>query len=185
MAESRVTTKVKFEILEKKLNKLFKKLRAIGADYTFKKEREFVRRVPVYAVDELTGRTAKVDEVNVDCVEFVVDFTPYRVGNYHVAAVLEKTASGENLIYTLDDSIDFRDYVSEPLRCDHCNTRHNRKKAVIIVDDTTGDEKMVGTACLHDYMGYNVETFANYFYDIQQMLLENEDPYIMDGERGL
>ena len=45
------TTKVMFEELSKKVNRIFKKLDKINGHYDFHTVREFVKMVPVYAVD--------------------------------------------------------------------------------------------------------------------------------------
>ena len=94
------TTKVKFEILEKKLQCVFKKLEAINAGYTFQVIREYADDVPVYTVDPITKTQYKTGEMKVECVEFELEFDDYKVGDFHVGAVLEKTEDG-NLVYTV------------------------------------------------------------------------------------
>lgn len=178
-----VTTKVKYEQLEKKLRRLFKKLDAIGAPYVFTKDKEFTRTVPVFATRD-NGTTYKVDETRVECVEFTLDFAPYKVGDYRVGAVLERTVT-DNMVYPLEDDIDWRTYSTTPIRCDHCRKNARRNKAVVLIDNQTGDEIMVGTSCLKDFIGYNVYSFATLFDDIQGILLDYTDPFIMDDERSL
>ena len=119
------TTKVKFETLQKKLQRLFKKLDAINAPYTFNVIREYADDVPVYHIDPITNTQYKTGDVKVECVEFELEFEPYRVGDYRVGAVLERTEDG-NLIYTVDETVDYSSYYKQPLRCDHCGTRHDR-----------------------------------------------------------
>ena len=166
------TTKVQFEILTKKLNRVFKKLDAINAKYIFTVIREYADDVPVYNVDPITKTQYKVGEMKVECVEFELDFPAYRVGDYRVGCVLERTEDG-NMIYTVDDTIDFSSYYRQPLRCDHCGTRHERVKAVVLVNDN-GDHKMVGKGCLKDFVGISVDSFANYLYGIGEILNDCE-----------
>lgn len=177
-----VTTLVKFEILVKKLARLFKKLDAIGAAYKFNIEETFTREVPIYANDDInkvifdTKKTAIVD-----CVRFTLDFDEYVVGDYRVGAVVERSADENlNLVYTVDDTVDFANYAKATLRCEHCNKNHNRKKVVVLVDNNNGNHKMVGTACLKDFIGYEVASFAGYFDDIHSILVENEEPFIYE-----
>ena len=181
-----VTTKVKFNVLNKKLTRLFKKMDAIGATYTFTVDEEFVREVPVYANDDIARVTFNThNTVLVDCVRFTLGFNTYVVGNYRVGAVVERsTDENVNLVYTVDETVDFANYMNATLRCDHCGTNHNRKKVVVLVDNETGEQKMVGRACLKDFIGYNVESFAGYFDDIQSILLNEEEPRIYDTELG-
>ena len=181
------TTRVKFEELTKKVNRIFKKLDKVGANHKFYEVRSFVKSVPVYAVDDITGTTNHVDDMNVECVEYVMEFDPYVVGNYRFGAVVERTTdANENLVYVQDDEAvaDFAKYRTTDLVCEHCNTNHNRTKCVVLVDNTNGTHKMVGRACLKDFIGYNVETFSKYFKEIQQILLEDAEPVIYDNERG-
>jgi hypothetical protein len=177
------TTKVEFEVLTKKINRLAKKIKAVGGNIEFTTVREFVKNVPVYEHDEFTQ--TKVDEVNVDCVEYTLNFDPYKVGNYRFGAVIEKSDDpNNNLIYVTDDTVDFTQYRCAKLRCEHCKTNHNRVKCVVLIDNNTGAHKMVGTSCLKDFIGYNVEMFAKYFREIQEILLDDEEPKIYAENLG-
>ena len=178
------TTKVKFEELSKKVNRIFKKLDKINGHYDFHTVREFVKLVPVYAVDEINKCQVKVDEMNVECVEYVLTFDPYVVGNYKLGAVLE-AAENENLVYVCDTTINFADYRTKAIKCEHCGTNHKRTKGIVLVNNEDGTHKMVGSACVKDFIGYNVEQFAKYFKEIEQILLEDEEAKIYDNERHL
>ena len=181
-----VTTTVKFEALVKKLARLFRKLDEIGATYTFNIEEYFTREVPIYANDDINKVTYDTKKTAiVDCVRFTLDFDNYVVGDYRVGAVVERSADENlNLVYTVDDTVDFADYAKTTLRCEHCNTKHNRKKVVVLIDNNDGTHKMVGTACLKDFIGYEVASFAGYFDDIHSILAENEEPYIYENTLG-
>lgn len=173
------TTKVKFDELSKKVNRIFKKLSTIGGNFEFSVVREFVKEVPVYVTDEITQTIHKVDTVLVDCVEYILNFDSYKVGDYRFGAVVERTDDEKhNLVYVSDDAINYEDYVGATLRCEHCNTKHNRTKCVVLIDNNNGTHKMVGTGCLRDFIGYNVEMFAKYFKEIEQIIEENTEPEI-------
>lgn len=183
MAQYR-TTNVQFEELEKKLTRVFKKLDKVGATYTFQKIRDYVDTVPVYAIDEVTQTKYKVNEMPVECVEFELDFDMYKVGDYHVGAVVECTEGDENLVYTIDEDVNFQEYVTTPIRCDHCHTRHFRRQGVVLVNNENGQHIMVGKGCLKDYMGISVDTFARYLYGINEYL-EDVEPRIWENEMHL
>ena len=157
---------------------------AIGASYTFEKLGEFVRDVPVYNVDhyEKIKYVRPAEFVRVECVEFELDFDTYIVGDYRVGAVIERVDGNENLVYAIDEAVNFNDYIHAELRCDHCNRKHRRNKTVVLIDNNTGDQVMVGKGCLKDFIGISVETFAKYIEDVQEYISEFEDgPAIYGG----
>ena len=178
------TTKVKFEELEKKLNRVFKKLNAVGGTYFFQKVRDYVDDVPYYTVDELTQTKYKVGDVRVECVEFVLSFPEYKVGDYRVGAIVERTESDENLVYTVDETVDFKDYITTTIRCDHCGTNHFRRQAVVLVNNNDDTHMMVGKGYLKDYMGIDIHSFAHYLYGISEYL-EDAELEIRDNEMHL
>ena len=179
-----ITTKVRFEEMEKALARVFKKMDAIGASYTFEKLNEFVRDVPVYNVDhyEKIKYVRPAEFVRVECVEFELDFDTYIVGDYRVGAVVERVDGNENLVYALDEAVNFNDYVHAELRCDHCNRKHSRNKTVVLIDNNTGDQVMVGKGCLKDFIGISVENFAKYIEDVQEYISEFEDGPAIYGD---
>jgi hypothetical protein len=120
----------------------------------------------------------------VECVEFELDFDMYKVGDYHVGAVVECTEGDENLVYTIDEDVNFQEYVTTPIRCDHCHTRHFRRQGVVLVNNENGQHIMVGKGCLKDYMGISVDTFARYLYGISEYL-EGVEPEIRDTDTHL
>ena len=184
------TTKVKFDELSKKVTRIFKKLNAIGGNFTFEVVREFVKTVPVYAIvkDEINHVQEEryLHDTNVECVEYTLEFDPYKVGNYRFGAMVERTLDeNSNLVYALDEETDFTKYFTGKLVCEHCGTNHNRTKCVVLIDNITGTHKMVGTSCVKDFIGYNVEQFAKYFQEIEAILIDNTEPKIYDNEEHL
>ena len=179
------TTKVKFVELEKALNRVFKKLDAIGAEYKFYKIRDFVNEVPVMAKDHVNHVTYQVggnETIKVECVEFELDFEPFIVGDYQVGAIIEYVDHENNMVYPAVEDIDFMQYAHAELRCDHCNRKHKRSKAVVLIDKNTGEHKMVGRGCLKDFIGISVESFAKYIQDANCIL--DSDPNVYDYELG-
>ena len=183
-----VTTKVKFEELEKKIKRLFKK---ITGNKKFEVVSEFVREVNVYGVDEINKCQRKIGTELVECVEYDIDFDDYKVGDFRLTAVL-KAATDENgetvnSVYPFGDTIDeelLAKYRHADLRCDHCGTKHRRAKCVVLTDNVTGEEKMVGTTCLKDYIGYELATTIAGYKDVYDILIDNKEPFIMEDDFG-
>ena len=182
------TTKVKFEELEKKIKRLFKK---ITGNKKFEVVREFVQEVNVYGVDDINKCQVKIGTQRVECVEYDIDFDDYKVGDFRLTAVL-KAATNEkgepvNSVYPFGDTIDeelLAKYRNADLRCDHCGTKHRRAKCVVLTDNVTGEEKMVGTTCLKDYIGYELATTIAGYKDVYDILIDNKEPFIMEADFG-
>ena len=181
------TTKVKFAELEKKIKRLFKK---IEGTKKFEVIREYVDEVTVYGVDEINKCQVKIGTERVECVEYDIDFDDYKVGDFRLTAVL-KAATNENgepvnSVYPFGDTIDeeLLKYRNAELRCDHCGTKHRRTKCVVLTDNVTGEEKMVGTACLKDYIGYTLANTVMGYQDVYAILIDNKEPFIMEDDFG-
>lgn len=182
------TTKVKFEELEKKIKRLFKK---IEGTKKFEVIREYVDEVTVYGVDEINKCQVKIGTERVECVEYDIDFDDYKVGDFRLTAVL-KAATNEkgepvNSVYPFGDTIDeelLAKYRNADLRCDHCGTKHRRAKCVVLTDNVTGEEKMVGTTCLKDYIGYTLANTVMGYQDVYDILIDNKEPFIMEDDFG-
>lgn len=179
-------TRVNFDKLVKKLARLFKKLTENGQAFKFQIIEEGVKSVPVYDVDPINN--VKYDthnDVLVDVVTFELEFDRYAVDGFEVGAIVERTIDEHvNLVYTVAEDIDFADYRDCAFRCDHCGTNHNRKKVAVLVDRTTGEHRMVGLACLHDYMGWTIANFATYLTEIEEILNNGDDLAIDRSDLG-
>lgn len=49
--------------------------------------------------------------------------------------------------------------------CDHCGTFRNRRFGIVIADDA-GNHKIVGSACVRDYLGHDPKAVVSYFQHI-------------------
>ena len=178
------TTKVKFEELTKKINRLFKK---IEGTKKFEVVREYVDEVTVYGVDQINKCEVKIGTERVECVEYELDFDDNKVGDYRLTAVIKATTEEANSVYPFGDTIDeelLKKYRTSELRCDHCGTKHRRTKCVVLTDNVTGEEKMVGTACLKDYIGYTLATTVMGYEEVYAILIDNKEPFIMEDDFG-
>jgi hypothetical protein len=177
---------VNFDKLVKKLARLFKKLTESGQTFKFKIIEEGVKAVPVYDIDPINN--VKYDthnDVLVDVVTFELEFDRYAVDGFEVGAIVERTIDEHvNLVYTVAEDIDFADYRDCAFRCDHCGTNHNRKKVAVLVNRATGEHRMVGLSCLHDYVGWEISNFATYLTEIEEILNNGDDLAINRSDLG-
>ena len=176
------TTVVDFQNLKKKLSPLIKKMTAAGVKITFVPGETFVKEVPVYAVDEITHAMHRTGQTEyIECIEYEFDMEPYKIGDYRFGAVVKRTLEDNvNAVYVQEDenAADFSKYRTGALVCEHCRKNHARNKCVILIDNTTGAHKMVGTKCAKDFAGYDLENFSKWFEAIDEIIYENKEPWV-------
>jgi len=99
-------------------------------------------------------------------------------GDHKLLAVLENV-DGHTFITSLVKDRDFAEYRTHKFtRCDHCNIKRARKKAVII--ESNGKELAIGTSCLVDYLGYDPDNALNavrYIQNVREFGEDDEDLY--------
>lgn len=108
----------------------------------------------------------------VDCQMITVHLTCLESikleGDHKLLAVLENV-DGHPFITSLVEGRDFSEFRKHTFtRCDHCNTKRFRSKAVII--KSNGKEMVIGTSCLVNYLGYdpsNILNAVSYLQDIR------------------
>lgn len=92
-------------------------------------------------------------------------------GGWEFAAVLDHTDDG-NIIRGTGVEIPIRFRVAEPC-CDHCNTLRDRKQTVV-VKDSEGHFRQVGTTCLQEYTGLDPRAL--------ELLALREMIFVQDGK---
>ena len=99
-------------------------------------------------------------------------------GDHKLLAVLENV-SGYTFIASLVKDREFAEYRDYKFtRCDHCNIKRARKKAVII--ESNGKELAIGTSCLVDYLGYDADNVLNavrYIQDVRDFGGDDDELY--------
>lgn len=101
--------------------------------------------------------------VSVDITTLKHDGWKY-IGTIESVPVLndkEEFTEYENIVYSNDKNFANR-YKNEKLRCDHCNTNHQRKTVHVFKNEEK--EIMIGTACSKEYFGIDV------FKDLNKIL---------------
>ena len=105
---------------------------------------------------------------------FVIDVTvegSYKIDNWEFVAVCDYHAEiGKNIIRKTPGSdlvVPSIYYTSN--NCDHCGSNRNRKKTILLYNRNTQEWKQVGTACVKDYIGVNVEDYLFYLRSIDDL----------------
>lgn len=87
---------------------------------------------------------------------YVLQYPVIRLGNWQVVGKLEAMTAG-NLQFVVthsqEDMQAVAQYASQPIVCQHCNTKRKRKDGYVLRDLSTGQHKQVGGSCLQDFTG--------------------------------
>lgn len=136
---------------------------------------QYAKRVKVYEADPITQTQHKRGEMVIDVVEIDIYFPPYKLGDYTPAAVIDHTTAtggAGNMIYKLDPAeIIPQEYRTAPAFCEHCKTRRNRAKTVLL-RNAHGELKQVGTDCLSEYTGVTEFDILRNMEAVNSILLE-------------
>lgn len=80
-------------------------------------------------------------------------------GGWKFAATVEKLGESGNMVLGvagLSDRLP-TNLRTVALTCEHCKTKRNRKKHIVLVNDEA-DVKIVGSTCLKDFLGHDVDS---------------------------
>jgi hypothetical protein len=153
-----------FEDLQKKINRIGKKLNANNLKWRFEKISEQVEEIQIMDCTNPNNISTsqfhpKYHKINVATVIYQFEMETLKLGNYIVIAVLDHTPDGDqNLVYTLTEGVTIPEhYRTAKGICEHCNINRQRNKTVILQDMTTNELKQVGTSCIKEYTGIDAE----------------------------
>ena len=112
-----------------------------------------------------------------------------RVEGFRFLAKVEPSpVEGVNFIHAVPgvDSDDLADFRRSDLRCDHCQTRRQRKSTFVIEDIDSGQRFISGRNCLADFIGSpNAEGLAHFTRDIDELLKDESWGRFSGGEMVL
>lgn len=142
-----------FPEVEKKINKVIKKCKKCGNDFTF----------------EVVGIDMREDSRARDHKQYEGVFHKFiivnvegeaKVGDWEFIATLNIRSNG-NVIRRYNNEVEIPDYYkTSPDVCDHCNSVRNRKNLYLVRNVETGEFKQVGGNCLMSYTGISLEHAA-------------------------
>lgn len=80
-------------------------------------------------------------------------------GGWKFAATVEKFGESGNMVLGVAELSDRlpANLRTAQLTCEHCQTKRNRKKHIVLINDAT-DVKIVGSTCLKDFLGHDVDS---------------------------
>lgn len=169
----------RLEELQKVYARYAKKAEAIGLETSLTVGEPYVKAVTVYEVDYINHCQRKTGIINVDVVDIDILFPDYKLGNYTVAAVIDHTVNAENnAIYAYGDISIPMEYRKGQGICEHCRTNHKRNKTILLLD-SDGNFKQVGTSCLREYTGISDIDLVKAFGAFDSFLAE------CDTEKGM
>jgi hypothetical protein len=170
-----------FEDLQKRINRITKKLTAYGKKWTFEQLSETVEEVTIWDyinhdnVPMWQFKPKNKGKIVVDVISYTFEMESLKLGNYEVIAVLEHNAiqdSNENLIHVIKEGVTIPlQYRTVKSICEHCNNNRQRNKTVLL-QDNTGNIKQVGTTCIKEYTGIDGIDIINNYIDIHDIILE-------------
>lgn len=104
-----------------------------------------------------------------------------KLAGWKLVAVIEKLASGENLISCVPNEVCPPQYrTSDGVTCDHCSRARRRSEVFVVVHDN-GSSAQVGRNCLADFLGgqspEGVLSYASWGFGITQLLSDASDEF--------
>lgn len=153
------------ERLMKKITRIQNKCRKFGCDFLFREVGEEYRDL-------------KADDGTVYKARFVLVEAEGKaeVNGWKFIASVEHTEKGNIINKAVSDvEVPARYYDCAPI-CEHCNTNRWRKDTFIVMNEETGEFKMVGKSCLKDFTkGMSAEAVAQYTSAFEE-IIEGEAP---------
>lgn len=128
------------EEFRKKAKTVEKKCKVYGNEFSYHEIGE------IYENRMVNGNVVPIKLIEVE-IAGIAKMNGWRL----VAKVEEVPGQSRHSVSVYDDINLPETYYVEPLHCDHCHTKHNRKKAFIIYNENTNEFKEVGRRCLVDY----------------------------------
>lgn len=154
------------ERLQKKLAHIESKCLAYGCKFSYRELGETFHSIK----DEKTGtsRSARFIQIEVSGTA--------KINDWEFVATVEHSKPF-NIIRSYRPDITVPDvYYTSDTRCDHCNTKRNRKDTYIIHNTNTGEFKQIGKSCLKSFTnGLSAEAVAQYISWFDE-LIKGEQP---------
>lgn len=170
-----------FNDVQKVFNRYAKKANAIGLECSLKVVKTYVKEVTVWAIDEVTHTEYKAGTTAIDVMDIDLVYPEYKLGNYRVAAVIEHGDDNMNVVYPYDNFEVPKKYYTGRGVCEHCGTKHNRIKTILLEDNVTNELKQVGRNCLKEYTGVTDVTLINAYIALDNILAKNDSDFGIYG----
>lgn len=181
-----------FNTLQKKVNRITKKLDKNGLKWKFEIVSESIEEVDVIDhtnydnVPMWQFQPKNLGKKAVDVVIYEFEMETLKLGEYEPIAVIDHKAivinsshsDNFNMIHTIKDGaiipLKYREIGSH---CEHCNSNRFRNTTILLQDEK-GNIKQVGTTCIKEFTGIEgIDIIKNYQH-IHDIILSNNVNFI-------
>ena len=167
--------------VEKKIQSVVRQVKKYGFSTDYKVVSTEVKEVPFYHVEGCTK--VKLGTVPVKVVNYEFNMPDFKVGDYTPVAVIE-----HNVVVNCDDVKNMvhliNNFENAPKswwtidgHCDDCNDSYSRKKTVMLLNNTDGTFRQIGTSCLKRYLGVTCFNVIHNFMTVDELVEEEVAMY--------
>ncbi len=172
-----------FDKLQKRINRVTKKLDKHSLKWNFEVIEETIEEVEIWdyvnhdGIPSYQFTPQKLGTKNVKVTNYKFDMEQLKIGDYEVIAIIDHNATvdqKENVIHNFSDTNIPKRYRTVESICEHCGVNRQRNKTILL-KDKKGNIKQVGTTCVKDYTGIDANDVLGIYTDIHDICLENVD----------
>lgn len=176
-----------FEVLDKKIRRIIKKLDRYNLGYTYNILNETIETVGVYNANR-NGKE-KAYDVNLSVTNYEFEMESLKLGKYEVVAILDHTTQNmqcdNNMVYISNADMELPEhYYTARGDCQHCNSNRRRNKTAILYCSDTKEYKQVGITCLKEYTGIDCIDVIRNFTDIHDIINDINKCEVEKGSLG-
>lgn len=162
--------------VEKKLQSIIRQVNKYGFSADYKVINREIKEVPFYTIDHVSNTKVKLGNVPVQIVNYEFNMPDFKVGDYTPVAVIE-----HNVVVNCDDVKNMvhliNNFDNAPKswwtidgHCDDCNDSYSRKKTVMLLNNTDGSFRQIGTSCLKRYLGITCFNVIHNFMTVEELV---------------
>jgi hypothetical protein len=142
-----------------KMDKFSKRAAKLGIEFGYTLES---KTIGTYSVKDSFGETVKH---YYEIFNYSVYGESPVINGYSFLAKIEPF-EGVNLIHSHNNDYDFSSYENANLTCEHCRVNRMRNFYYLVLNESTGEVKMLGGNCLAQYIAQpNAEEIASFYAD--------------------
>lgn len=138
--------------VEKKLQSVIRQVNKYGFSADYKVINREVKEVPFYTIDHVSNTKVKLGNVPVQIVNYEFNMPDFKVGDYTPVAVIEHNVvvncdDVKNMVHLINnfDNVP-KSWWTIDGHCDDCNDSYSRKKTVMLLNNTDGSFRQIGTS---------------------------------------
>lgn len=103
-------------------------------------------------------------------IDFEIEFPEIKLGDYTVIGIVrqpDRRVAEDVIQYYGEEYIHVKYENLDPYRCDHCGSRRWRREQIIVRNNKTNEELVIGKSCVENYTGCKLKGY-NFFLNIIQ-----------------